>query len=123
MSKDKILPSWGPRFPTIDEIRRNNCSIIDLCVYQWFYCNQYAQKSLNILKKQGVLVSTIDYEIFVDDPLKTLIKALNNIKLDFDDNDLKKATKSIYKTSIGKGKFLTAEQKLNIEVLLEKLNQ
>ncbi len=123
LSKDKILPSWGPRFPEIDEIRRNNFSLIDLCVYQWFYCNQYAQKSLNILKKQGVLVSSIDYEIFVDNPLSTLTKALNNIKLDFNNNDLKEATKSIYKSSIGKGKFLTIEQKLKIEELLEKLNQ
>lgn len=123
LSKDKTLPSWGPRFPTIDEIRRNNCSIIDLCVYQWFYCNHYAQKSLSKLKNQGVLVSAVDYEIFVDDPLETLSKALNTIEIDYDKNELRKATKSIYKTSIGKGKSLTIQEKLKIKELLQTLNQ
>lgn len=106
------LPSWGPRFAGIDELRKQ-CSLPELCVHQWYECCFSAETDLLRLSSSGSPCYFLNYNDFVTSPKHSLSKALKFLGFEVNKKDLLQAATSIHRSSIGKGRTEMSPQMLN----------
>lgn len=69
-SSARRLPTWGPRFPGIDELVEAGASLEEVCAHQWVECVSTAHRQLGELTPSRVL--EIRYEDLVAAPHSVL---------------------------------------------------
>lgn len=117
---DRSLPSWGPRFEGMDDVR-TDASLTELCLRQWWACCRSAETSLERLETAGVAVARLDYERFVAEPVATLGPALQRLGFAPPPAALEQACAAIHPGSVGKGNRLSELQRLEVERTLAAL--
>ena len=117
----KALPTWGPRFKSIDHFRKI-LSLEELCALQWGHCCNSAEKSLNLLKAQGVLVYEMNYEDFVVNPYSIIVDCMSFFDFKYDKSILKESVSNINDFSIGKSSKISNSQRNKIKLTLDRLN-
>jgi hypothetical protein len=93
------LPTWGPRFPGIDELASSAISIEVLCAHQWVACVTTARAQLARIDPWRVL--TIQYEALVSEPLETLRSVASFAGADPSPSDCSTMADTIRRGSVG----------------------
>lgn len=102
LSSESALPSWGPRFPGIDEFRRT-MTLEELCLLQWYECCKSAETSLLQLRNTGSSVYFLGYEKFVSSPESSLCKLLSSLGFSYPSDKVKHSSSFVYASSVGNG--------------------
>lgn len=100
-SRESALPSWGPRFRGIDQLRAN-VSLKQLCLHQWYQCCLAAETSLLSLRNTGTSVYFLGYEDFVTSPELVLSDILSFFNLPFETSEIKSSSSFVHSSSVGK---------------------
>ena len=101
-SSEAALPSWGPRFPGIDECR-SALTLEELCLLQWYQCCYAAETSLLNLKNSGSSVYFLGYRDFVSSPEASICDLLSSLGFSFSSDQVKSSASYVYSSSVGKG--------------------
>jgi hypothetical protein len=119
-SRDRGLPSWGPRFEGMDAVRAG-ADLPELCLRQWWACCRSAEASLERLEAAGVPVARLSYERFVDAPASTLGPALARLGVAAERADLERACAGIHPGSVGRGSRLAEGERRTVDRTLALL--
>lgn len=92
---------WGPVWDDLHAIY-SNCSVNELCAYQWRACVESAVDDLEKIDPKRRI--SIRYEDFVNEPREHLSRILNFIGQSSDAEVLELATSNVVRYSVGKGK-------------------
>lgn len=121
-SKEKRLSFWGPKFLGLDNALRN-LSLKEVCAIQWKRCVDLSEQAFDKLPENQVI--KIKYEEFVSSPVDVLRQVLNQLGVQYTDDQLKESVKNVSLKSIGKGHFMLNEfeMKAVTELISDTLNR
>ncbi len=99
-SQSKQLGTWGPRFAGIDEAVASR-PLIEVCAEQWNRCAELAATALTHIERSKVHI--VGYEDFVSGPVAELRGVGESLGAKWETEHLHDATRSVSRTSVGKG--------------------
>lgn len=112
-SRESALPSWGPRFQGIDQLRQS-LSLAELCLHQWYECCLAAETSLLKLKENGSTVYFLRYEDFVASPQVSLCNLLSSMGYPINLDAVKASASHVYASSVGKGSSTMTDSTISL---------
>jgi hypothetical protein len=90
--------TWGPVFPELDELLRDDRPLPEICALQWVECVQSALRALENKDPSSWL--PVSYEDFVDNPNREVEKIMNHVSASVDNAHVELACKAVHRNSI-----------------------
>lgn len=110
ISRDRRLAFWGPQLNDIDDLLKQY-SLEEICALQWKRCVEKSDLALSNMPDDKVV--RVKYEDFVIDPKNELTRICNHFQIPISKEIAANATKTVLKSSIGKGRQRLTKDVLN----------